>query len=83
MTLRLKREYRDLTKAHFNVSDETLAATEVKAGLVFFPDGKGEFTGGYALEFWCPALQRPMGVVFPLECFEDDESDTEAKETDR
>lgn len=83
MKYRLKHEFRELTKKRFGLSDEHMTHAEETSSLVFFPNGKGEFDGGRALEFWCPALQRPMGVVFPLDCFEDDESDTDAKETDR
>lgn len=78
MTRRLKHEIRELTKARFGVSDENLSAAEEKSTLVLYPDGKGQFTGGYAIEFWSDEEHRHIGIVFPADCFED-----EAQEEDK
>lgn len=75
MTRRLKHEIRELTKARFGVSDENLSAAEEKSTLVLYPDGKGQFTGGYAIEFWSDEEHRHIGIVFPADCFEDDDKE--------
>lgn len=78
MTRRLKHEIRELTKARFGVSDENLSAAEEKSTLVLYPDGKGQITGGYAIEFWSDEEHRHIWIVFPADCFED-----EAQEEDK
>lgn len=79
MRYRLKHEFRELTKKRFGLSDEHMTRAEETSSLVFFPNGKGEFDGGRALEFWSVLLQKKIGIVFPYECFEDedDEEDDE------
>lgn len=80
MTRRLKHEIRELTKARFGLSDETLSAAEEKSTLLLYPDGEGRFTGGYALEFWSSEESKHIGIVFPVDCFEDE--DKQEKEND-
>lgn len=75
MTQRLKHVIRELTKARFGVSEENLSAAEEKSTLLIYPDGKGEFTGGYGLEFWSEVQHRHVAIAFPVDCFEDDAQD--------
>lgn len=79
MTRRLKHAIRELTKARFGVSDETLSEAEEKSTLLLYPDGEGRFTGGYRLEFWSNEERKHMRIVFPVEFFEDEASDTDGK----
>lgn len=72
---RLTHIIRELTKARFGVSEENLSAAEEKSTLLLYPDGKGEFTGGYGLEFWSDAQHKHIGIVFPIGCFEDEADD--------
>lgn len=80
MTRRLKHVIRELTKARFGVSDENLSAAEEKSTLLLYPDGKGQFTGGYGIEFWSNEEHRHIWIVFPVDCFEDE--DKQEKEND-
>ena len=75
MARRLKHEFRKLIKARFGVSDETLADAEAKDTLLLYPDDRGQFTGGYGIEFCVPGTTKPMVIVFPIDCFEDDAQD--------
>lgn len=72
MRYRLKHEFRELTKKRFGLSDEHMTHAEETSSLVFFPNGKGEFDGGRALEFWSVLLQKKIGIVFPVGCFDED-----------
>lgn len=80
MTRRLTHIIRELTKARFGVSEENLSAAEEKSTLLLYPDGKGEFTGGYGLEFWSELQHKHIGIVFPVGCFEDDTDDDQEDE---
>lgn len=75
MTRRLKHVIRELTKARFGVSEESLSAAEGKSTLLLYPDGKGAFTGGYGLEFWSDDEHKHIVIVFPVDCFEDEAQD--------
>lgn len=72
MTRRLTHIVRELTKARFGVSEENLSAAEEKSPLLLYPDGKGAFTGGYALEFWSEVQHKHIGIFFPVGCFDED-----------
>lgn len=80
MTRRLTHIIRELTKARFGVSEENLSAAEEKSTLLLYPDGKGEFTGGYGLEFWSELQHKHIGIVFPVGGFEDDTDDDQEDE---
>lgn len=80
MTRRLKHVIRELTKARFGVSDENLSAAEQNGTLLLYPDGEGKFTGGYGLEFWSNEESKRIEIVFPVDCFEDE--DKQEKEND-
>lgn len=75
MPRRLTHIVRYLTKARFGVSEENLSAAEERSTLLLYPDGKGKFTGGYGLEFWSEVQHKHIGIVFPVECFEDEAQD--------
>lgn len=72
MTRRLKHEFRKLITARFGVSDETLADAEAMGTLLLYPDDRGQFTGGYGIEIRLHGMTKPMVIVFPIDCFEDD-----------
>lgn len=72
MSRRLIRMFREHTKSYFGVSEEEMAVAEEKANLLLYPDGEGAFTGGYVLEFWSEKLHKHIGIVFPVDCFDDD-----------